>query len=88
LAADITKELISEQNSRLILHECRGFEQGEDNTLAVVTQFIKERRNNQDIKEQIHAVWYADSTKVIRMLLTDSLIGCVSRYPIPILDNA
>ena len=80
--------LISEQNSRFILHDSKGFEQGEDDTLGVVTQFIKERRNNEDIKEQLHAVWCADSTKAIKILLTNNLIGCVSKYPMPMLDNA
>jgi len=86
--ADITKELISGQNNRFILHDSKGFEQGDIDNLAAVTQFIKERRDNEDIKEQLHAVWCADSTKTIRMLLTDSLSGCVSRYPMPRLDNA
>ena len=71
--------LISEQNSRFILHDSKGFEQGEDDTLGVVTQFIK---------EQLHAVWCADSTKAIKILLTNNLIGCVSKYPMPMLDNA
>ncbi|KIM53245.1 hypothetical protein SCLCIDRAFT_32005 [Scleroderma citrinum Foug A] len=55
--ADIKKELTSQQNSRFILHDSKGFEQGEEDTLGVVTQFIKDRRNNEDIKEQLHAVW-------------------------------
>ena len=86
--ADINKELISKQNNRFILHDSKGFEQGEDDNFATVAQFIKVRRNIEDIKEQLHAVWCIDSMKAIRMLLTDSLIGFVSRYPLPRLDNA
>ncbi|KAL4065553.1 hypothetical protein V8B97DRAFT_1875211, partial [Scleroderma yunnanense] len=54
---DIYKELISETNTRFILHDSNGFEPGENDNLAVVREFIDKRKNHQDIKEQLHAVW-------------------------------
>ncbi|KAL4077465.1 hypothetical protein J3A83DRAFT_4368789 [Scleroderma citrinum] len=55
--ADIKQELISDQNDRFILHDSKGFEHGDVKNLSVVKEFIQGRRNNQDIKEQLHAVW-------------------------------
>ncbi|KAL4074737.1 hypothetical protein V8B97DRAFT_1868358, partial [Scleroderma yunnanense] len=55
--AEITEELVSEQNKRFVLHDSKGFEQGDVDNLSIVKEFIKSRKNNQEIKEQLHAVW-------------------------------
>ena len=57
--ADINKELKSPQNDRFILHDSRGFEPGEGDNYDVVKAFIESRRNQPDIRNQLHAIWYA-----------------------------
>ena len=68
--ADIRRELTSDQNKRFILHDSRGFEHGDTQNLSLVKDFIQSRRGNQDIKEQLHAVWCADLIKAI--IISDS----------------
>ncbi|KAG6325912.1 hypothetical protein ID866_13177, partial [Astraeus odoratus] len=58
--ANIEKPLVSKLNQRFILHDSKGFEPGEVDNLAVVKSFIERRKNHEDIKEQLHAVWYAN----------------------------
>ena len=85
--ADITKGMISDQNNRFILHDSKGFEYGEVDNLDVVTKFIKERRDHQDIKERLHAVWCVPTERIDVSDLTGNLIGCVSKYPTPMRGN-
>ena len=56
--ADIDKELESSQNNRLILHDSQGFEPGEGDNYDAVKDFIKKRKNEPDIRNQLHAIWY------------------------------
>ena len=85
--ADITKGMTS-QNDRFILHDGEGFEYGKVGNLDVITCFIKERRNHQDIKEQLHAVWCVQIQRIDASNLTSNLIGCVSKYPTVMRGNA
>ena len=57
--ANINKELRSSQNNRLILHDSRGFEPGEGDNYGVVKEFIKFRKSEPEIRNQLHAIWYA-----------------------------
>jgi len=49
--------ITSEQNKRLVLHDSRGFEPGEVDTVETVERFIKDRGEQHDIKDRLHAVW-------------------------------
>ena len=86
--ADITQGMTSDQNDRFILHDSKGFEYGDIDNLDVVTKFIKERRNHQDIKEQLHAVWCVPTQRIDVSDLTCDLIGYVSKYPTLMRGNA
>ncbi|KAG6329704.1 hypothetical protein ID866_9384, partial [Astraeus odoratus] len=55
--ANIEKPLVSKLNQRFILHDSKGFEPGEADTLHAVNTFIERRKIPEDIKEQLHAVW-------------------------------
>ena len=56
--ADIIKELKSPQNNRFILHDSRGFEPDEGDNYDAVKDFIESRKNEPDIRNQLHAIWY------------------------------
>ena len=60
--ADIDKELMSPQNDRFILHDSKGFEPGEGANYDVAKRFIESRKNEPDIRNQLHAIWYASRT--------------------------
>ncbi|KIM61818.1 hypothetical protein SCLCIDRAFT_856516 [Scleroderma citrinum Foug A] len=55
--ANIDTPMFSELNDRFVLHDSKGFEAGEDDNLSKVKAFIKHRKNHEDVKEQLHAVW-------------------------------
>lgn len=55
--ANIEKPLVSKRNKRFILHDSLGFEPGENSNIAVVQSFIERRKNHEDVKEQLHAIW-------------------------------
>ncbi|KAG6334348.1 hypothetical protein ID866_4739 [Astraeus odoratus] len=55
--ANIEKPFVSSGNQRFILHDTKGFEPGESDNLSDVKSFITRRKDHEDIKEQLHAVW-------------------------------
>ncbi|KIM72010.1 hypothetical protein PILCRDRAFT_82252, partial [Piloderma croceum F 1598] len=55
--ADIEEGIISEQNKRLILHDSRGFEPGEADTVQIVQRFIDGKNTQPHIKDRLHAIW-------------------------------
>ena len=66
--ADINRELMSPQNDRFILHDSRGFEPGEGDNYNVAKNFIQSRKSEPDIRNQLHAIWYASRTERIETL--------------------
>ena len=61
---------MSSQNNRLILHDSRGFEPGEGDNYDAVKDFIKKRKNEPDIRNQLHAIWYASCSWLIETITT------------------
>ncbi|KAG6853060.1 hypothetical protein C0991_007171 [Blastosporella zonata] len=55
--ADIDKEIYSKENPHFILHDSKGFEQGDDTNVKTVQRFINERSKMPLIKDKLHAVW-------------------------------
>jgi hypothetical protein len=45
-------------NERIIIHDSRGFEKGEEKTFKEVTDFIKEQRKAVTLADQLHCIWY------------------------------
>ncbi|KAK1224299.1 hypothetical protein PQX77_012807 [Marasmius sp. AFHP31] len=57
--SDINSEIISEQNSRFILHDSQGFAHGEVDNYQTVEKFIKERTDEKKpLKDRLHAIWF------------------------------
>lgn len=59
--ADIDREILSEENSQFLLHNSQGFEQGEDKNFKIAEDFIQRREKEPEIKNKLHAIWYAKS---------------------------
>ncbi|KNZ76261.1 hypothetical protein J132_11131 [Termitomyces sp. J132] len=55
--ANIDQEIYSEENPHFVLHDSKGFEQGDDTNVKIVDNFINERKNMPHIKDKLHAVW-------------------------------
>ncbi|KAG6829866.1 hypothetical protein H0H92_003210, partial [Tricholoma furcatifolium] len=55
--ANINKEIFAKENPHFILHDSKGFEQGDDTNYKIVEQFINERNKMPLIKDKLHAVW-------------------------------
>ena len=55
--ASIDKELVSNKNKHLVLHDSRGFEAADDEYFNVVDRFLKERRCRESLKDRLHAIW-------------------------------
>ncbi|KAG5732090.1 hypothetical protein E4T56_gene18797 [Termitomyces sp. T112] len=55
--ADINKEIYSRENPHFVLHDSKGFEQGDDTNVKIVSNFINERKKMHQIKDKLHAVW-------------------------------
>jgi hypothetical protein len=55
--ADIDKEFSSEQNKFFFLHDSKGFEPGDTTTFDIVTKFILERCEKEELKDRLHAIW-------------------------------
>jgi len=57
--ADIDEEIFSKANEQFVLHDSKGFEAGEADNLRRVKDIIKKRNDMPDIKDKLHAIWYA-----------------------------
>ena len=78
---DIETELFSPQNERFVLHDSEGFEPGEVEKYATVKKFVQHRREQRDLKDQLHAVWFVLSEQGSIVYRSDAqTTGCVSRY--------
>ncbi|KAJ7208974.1 hypothetical protein GGX14DRAFT_633103 [Mycena pura] len=55
---DVNKEIISEQNPRLVLHDSLGFEPGEGEHLETAKRFLESRtREDKALKDRVHVIW-------------------------------
>lgn len=79
--ADIDREILSEENPQFLLHDSQGFEQGEDKNFKIVEDFIKRREEETEIKNKLHAIWYARS-QAIYDIYNCSIPGYASRFPL------
>ena len=78
--ANIDTSLCSKLNDRFVLHDSKGFEAGEDDDLSNVKAFIERRKTHRDVKEQLHAVWWADCQSDWYLPNGYDIVGCLSRY--------
>jgi hypothetical protein len=45
-----------------VFHDSRGFEAGSDKELKIVQEFIRKRSAKRQLRDRIHAIWFALST--------------------------
>ena len=57
--SDINTEIIASENARFVLHDSQGFEHGEGENFQKVVDFLKARKDMPNVRDQVHAVWYA-----------------------------
>lgn len=55
---DIEKEIVFQNNDKLVAHDSEGFEAGKVEEVAVVRNFIEKRNKEEDVYQRLHMVWY------------------------------
>ncbi|KAJ6465726.1 hypothetical protein C8R45DRAFT_1022164 [Mycena sanguinolenta] len=61
--AEIEKPITSQQNTRFVLHDSKGFEPANLETFNIVRDFIKKKSDQKlDLKDRVHAVWLCIQT--------------------------
>ena len=56
--SNINTAIIAKENGRFVLHDSQGFEHGEGENLKNVVDFLKDRKDMPNVRDQVHAVWY------------------------------
>jgi hypothetical protein len=75
---DVTVEIKSDLNDRLILHDSEGFGFGEINTLRTVQDFIKKRSSKSiPLNDRLHAIWHV---KILILISALALKRCYSLF--------
>jgi hypothetical protein len=59
-AADVNKEITSEHNKRLVIHESAGYEPENPDKFNTLKKFIEERSKKDRCLEKLHAIWCAN----------------------------
>jgi len=85
--ANIETPLFSKLNDRFVLHDSKGFEAGEEYNLSNVKTFIERRKTHGDVKEQLHAVWWANCQSYLYFPNGYDIVGCLSRYLLRVLAS-
>lgn len=60
--AEIDKEIFSESNDSLVLHDSRGYGSGETENFRKLTEFIGRRTGNDNVGDRLHAIWLCIAT--------------------------
>ncbi|KIK01804.1 hypothetical protein K443DRAFT_678086 [Laccaria amethystina LaAM-08-1] len=55
--SNINTAILANKNRRFVLHDSQGFEHGEGENLKKVVDFLKDRRDMPNVRDQVHAVW-------------------------------
>ena len=58
--ADVNKEITSDHNKHLVIHESGGYEPDSWERNRTLKEFIEER-SKEGCSEKLHAIWCADS---------------------------
>ena len=56
--------MVFKSNPGFIFHDSRGFEAGGDSELRVVKEFVARRARQKRLRNQLHAIWYANILKM------------------------
>ena len=63
--SNINTAIIAKENGRFVLHDSQGFEHGEGENLKNVVDFLKNRKDMPDVRDQVHAVWFVYRSSII-----------------------
>ena len=61
----INTAIIAKENGRFVLHDSQGFEHGEGENFKNVIDFLKDRKDMSNVRNQVHAVWYVYRSLII-----------------------
>ncbi|KAF7373750.1 hypothetical protein MSAN_00586500 [Mycena sanguinolenta] len=87
--AEIEKPITSQQNTRFVLHDSRGFEPANLETFNIVRDFIEQKSDrNLELRDRVHAVWLCIQTPThgARVLETgdEEVLKLAHRCQIPV----
>ncbi|KAF7344040.1 hypothetical protein MVEN_01693500 [Mycena venus] len=63
---DISDELVFTNNRGYVFHDSRGFENGDEEQLKIVQNFVRDRSKRNNLKERLHAIWFCISADTRR----------------------
>ena len=56
--SNINTAIIAKEKGRFVLHDSQGFEHGKGENFKNVIDFLKDRKDMPNVRDQVHAVWY------------------------------
>ncbi|TAQ85657.1 hypothetical protein B7494_g6023 [Chlorociboria aeruginascens] len=71
----VWEEITGPQNPHLVLHDSGGFRPNSNNEMDQIKAFIKFRREQKLLKDQLHCIWYCISSVGSRNLQDDGVEG-------------
>ena len=81
---DINDELVFTSRDGYIFHDSRGFEAGGQDELKTVKEFVKNKSQQKQLRDRLHAIWFVFSCIHSCYLTTSRLLF---RYCIPMDGN-
>jgi len=56
---NIEDELVFANHDRYIFHDSRGFEDGSEDELKIIREFVLRKSREKRLKNRLHAIWFA-----------------------------
>ncbi|KAF7344047.1 hypothetical protein MVEN_01694200 [Mycena venus] len=63
---EISDELVFANNRGYVFHDSRGFENGDEEQLKIVQNFVRDRSRRTTLQERLHAIWFCISADTRR----------------------
>ncbi|KAF7344044.1 hypothetical protein MVEN_01693900 [Mycena venus] len=63
---EISDELVFTNNGGYVFHDSRGFENGDEEQLKIVQDFVRDRSRRTNLQERLHAIWFCISADTRR----------------------
>jgi hypothetical protein len=61
---NIEDELTFTSHDGYIFHDSRGFEAGGEDELKIVQEFVRHKSRERQLKDRLHAIWFAPKLSV------------------------
>ncbi|KAJ7656154.1 hypothetical protein DFH06DRAFT_1132634 [Mycena polygramma] len=59
---DVSDELVFTKHPGYVFHDSRGFENGDEDQLKIIQDFVRERSQRARLQERLHAIWFCIPT--------------------------